>query len=153
MEKNKKIITRENYKKLVALGLAATIALGLSGCKEKKTMFAENDLLHDARVFNADGNVVIGKYYYISNCLTHPHYQEIVSGMVFTDDFEKECCVNGAHKFSELKMIGTISNYLTEEELIKANEDNLTDVDIVKIIARIQNEEIEEEKTLTKKSG
>ena len=86
MTKSKKQITKENYnKKILALLLAGSISLGLSGCgkqQERKLSFLENTLLEETFVADTDLGIIIAKKYG-APLSEHEHYMDVVSGLEF----------------------------------------------------------------------
>lgn len=145
-------ITKENFnKKLLAVLLAGSISLGLSGCGEKNTMkpLLADTLLENAILTESDLGTMIVYIKYEKQSLTtyHEHYIDVVSGVTFSNS---EKCTHLVNQIENVTKLGSITEYLTAEELIKASKNELTNEEIIGIITRIQSEEVEEEKILTK---
>ena len=130
------------YKKIgkrIAI-ISATMILGssLAGCGNKKDSLLENTILEQARVITfEDGHVdiaILESYCFYD----HPNYNSIITNEYFTTPE----CENKYTGYTLLKKENIINDesivaYLTEEEIIKASKDKLTDDDITNIIARI----------------
>lgn len=144
----------KNTKKMVLMsGLALSL---LAGCGKKDNVL-EDTILEETVVGTVDGDVAILRYHHSDygtgraekrNTEEHAHYYDIVNGEYITDF--KSCTNISVRTVKEITVEGSIYTYLTEEELLKAMNSELTDEDIVAIIKRIQNS-LEEEKSLVKK--
>ncbi len=75
----------------------------------------------------------------------HIHYLDIISGEKMTDVSNAVCDWPTIIKNQSIEEIGRIDSYLTQEELLKAYYDNLTNEDIVSILYRIKEEFQEEQ--------
>ena len=159
MKKYRKQITRENFsKKILSSLLAITIAFGFAGCNKRehktetvKNSVLENTLLEETFVVNTDLGIMIVKTDRTGHLLCD-HYKDVVSGLEFAD---KNTCNCDVHLLYSIEKIGVITNYLSEDEMIKASKNELTEEDIIAIVARIQTSEIDKqdkqiEKKLTK---
>lgn len=154
MKKEGKQISKENYsKKLLALLLAGSMVLGFTGCgtnkKVEKNPILKNTILENTIVVDSDLGIMIVLSSTIGPVSPHEHYTDIVSGTSFAKDRDCGELPQGVHQLNNITKLGTITNYLTEEELMKAYKNELTTEDIIAIVARIQKEKTEE-KTLTK---
>lgn len=72
----------------------------------------------------------------------------LLQGTVLEDarvfDADGKCTKNSVQKYENLEHLGLISNYLTEEKLKKAINDEITDEEIASLVSRVLNEETEE---------
>jgi len=111
----------------------------------KKDSVLEDTLLEKALVGTIDGDAAIFREVEKAG---HIHYFNIINGEYITDC--KDCEKTYIRIVEEITIEGSIYTYLTEEELLKALNSELTEEDIVAIIKRVQNS-LEEEKSLVKK--
>lgn len=112
----------------------------------ENTSLLDWTLLEETIVVNIDGEYQIVRMQEdIYHGKKNIHYYNIITGEETT---ESEKCENpSARKVGNVEIIGSISSYLTEEDLKKANNNELTDSDIIAILSRI-NEENKDTKSL-----
>lgn len=131
---------------------AGTILFTMSGCG-KKGAILEDTLLEKTFVATVDDDIAILKPQSSGESLcsvveinAHYHYFDVISGQWITD--AEECVNKYVTEVGNIEKIGSIDSCLTEEEMLKAQNDELTDEDVVSILYRIK--EKEEEKTKIK---
>lgn len=127
---------------------AGTILFTMSGCG-KKGAILEDTLLEKTFVATVDDDIAILKPQSSGESVeinAHYHYFDVISGQWITD--AEECVNKSVTEVGNIEKIGSIDSYLTEEEMLKAQNDELTDEDVVSILYRIK--EKEEEKTKIK---
>lgn len=166
---NSKLTKTKLFKRGVALALAATTVGSLAGCGKKAPL--EDTILENSVVALVDGNYEILKATkpskcfdlsqhtmqdnYVATAQDHDHYINVVTNEYLTT--KEECDLIRYEKFivwddytptyvENLEIEGSISNYLTKEELQKANDNELTDEDVVTIVARIKALPVEDTK-------
>lgn len=160
---NSKLTKTKLFKRGVALALAATTC-SLAGCGKKAPL--EDTILENSVVALVDGDYEILKVIESDHCYVaddsniksnydHKHYQNVVTNEYLVDDedcqkfridYSSLTSYTYIPRHAEITDIKSITGYLTEEELQKANDNDLTDEDIVKIIARIQALPVEDTK-------
>lgn len=141
-------------RKIAAFTMASTIfSVGLSGCSEGKESLLEGTILEDSRVISfEDGHVDIAIQTRGCEKVDNEfHYQSIITKELFSS---KTCKSTRMYHY-DISSDESIIIYLTEEDIIKAMKNELTNEDIVKIVNRIldkkdNQEEIESQKVHTK---
>ena len=139
-------------KKLAAVTLATGITItSLGGCSKEKEYILEGTLLDKAVVVTIDGDLTLVTCEQsdkkVSDYTGHVHYINIINGELLTD-YER-CHYINARKVGIVEKIRDILYYLTEEEMEKAMNDELTNKDLIAIISRIRTEQ-EETKVKTR---
>lgn len=130
----------EKKKKLYAIALASTlVTTSLTGCGKEKPLL-KGTILENCAVTEINGEKTIVRFYSDG---THYHYQDIVSGLVYIK--ENECSNKRYDTLPQDISFKNITCYLTEEELSKAIQKNLTQEDIIAIVCRVNSENTEEE--------
>lgn len=145
--------------RLAAMALALGITVGsTSGCSNKKDSYLLQETIFDKTIVaNVNGNIAFVRPESSRvDCLgfiegaadEHIHYFDIISGQWITNS---EYCVNrtGVLKNFDIEEMGSMLEYLTEEEMKKANEGSLTEDDIIAIMYRIKQSD-DKSLTLTK---
>ena len=142
---------KENISKIAkrgaAISLAVVMASSLSGCG-KKDIILEDTILEGTVVATVDGEKEILKEFLpltheVSKKGDDKHYQNVITGEYLMtnsscDNMAADLGRNKAQRYAEITDIESISNYLTKEEIEKANNDKLEDADIVSIVTRIK---------------
>lgn len=160
---NSKLTKTKLFKRGVALALAATTVGSLAGCGKKAPL--EDTILENSVVALVDGDyeilkVVKSSYCYVTDdsniesSYDHQHYQNVVTNEYLVDNEDcRQFIIRGVwenqlaiSRYAEITDIKSITDYLTEEELKKANDGSLTDEDIIKIVARIKALPVEDAK-------
>lgn len=139
---NKIDIKKNVYKKVLALLLTSTVALAGTGCgkKEKdvlKPLF-EDTLLEDTVIIETDLGTVVAKR---EESWELPYYIDIVTGNSIQSGSLKSQTSGNIIITEKLEEKGFVTEYLTKEELLLAQENLLTEENIVDIIYRIINSE------------
>lgn len=142
--------------RLAALAVTAGTFITMSGCgstnkkAEVESCLLKDTILEGTFVGEVDGNLTILRCnnskkdgYWNDAVGMHNHYFDIVNGEKLTAcDY---CKNKDVRVCSEINKIGNIESYLTEEELLKASKNELTNEDVVAIVYRI-NEHSQKEK-------
>ncbi|MBO5138653.1 MAG: hypothetical protein J6B89_03325 [Bacilli bacterium] len=125
---------------------AGSMLFTMVGCN-KKDHLLEDTLLDKTIVATVDGDISVLKERNSregtllgsneSNIAEHVHYLDVVNGQWITDD-AKNCCNRSVIKVNSIEKEGNILSYLTEEEMLKAKDDSLTEDDIISILYRIK---------------
>lgn len=149
-------------KKLLALVAAGTVVLTFTGCNTEGESLLDRTILENTQVVTfEDGHkdlAVIKTWCpenYEEEKDVHNIYKSIISGEHFaceecTQVKTSAASIGYSEKINKCPILTSesIVEYLTSEEIVKANNDELTDEDINNIIARIFSEaEKESEKT------
>lgn len=136
----------EKKKSLYAILLTGTLALPLVGCA--KSSLLAGTILEDTCVMEINGEWRIVRSVYPVEGGVHIHYEDIESGLIFVLDDSKDMCNEKNFVLDSMPPVKNLS--LTSEELKKAMDKELTDEDIVKIIARINGENKENDDNLSR---
>ncbi len=145
---------------LFAATLGVTITTLGCGAKESttKNYILEGTLLDKCVVAEIDGDVSVLRPNSSRNNASsakesdineHIHYFDITNGETITD--EQKCLNYHVNKKDSIEEIGRIDTYLTEEELVKANHNQLTNEEIIAILYRVKEQVQTEKKEYVKK--
>lgn len=151
----------KNFKlKTAALLSAGTMVLSMTGCGDKnnKNSILEDTLLEKTIVATVDGDISVlrpisskNRAYsqYEAGSKEHQHYFDIINGGYITTDREN-CDSSLVTAVESIEKKGSIQSFLTEDEMLKAKNDELTEDDVVAIVYRIKESTEEKENSKAK---
>lgn len=139
--------------KIVTIALLSSMVLSLTGCSEGSQVkvsdsysILSGSMLEGAIVADVDGTLEVIKsanFRYDSPNIyvgSHTHYLNIGNGELITDT-EDSCSILNIRKVKSIEILSSIDNYLTDDELIKASNKELTEEDVAQIVNRINTEQ------------
>lgn len=121
--------------------LASMMALTTTGCNNNSK---QNNILNSGYVGMIDGEIRLLQSVEVDSSVflddfEHQHYVDLITSANFTDS---KLCENESYLSKDITILGTLVNYLTEEELIlsKNNGGELSIVHLTEIYARLRDE-------------
>lgn len=152
------------FKKSVAIAIAATTIGSLVGCSEGKALL-DGTILDSCVVALVDGkpeilknlndNLCVDIKGHFINDFKHDHYQNIISDEYLTTykncyKISENLSYSPVRYIENIQIEGSVHYYLDKSEMKKADENELSNADVINIYTRIKESYNENNKKMVK---